>query len=251
MPVPPTPRGARPARNEDADGRRIGRRTVLGLLGLGTAGILVGARVQDAISHALQPITIRDKTGLTSYLPGAERFRIYSVTDQLPRAPVGYALKVTGLVDKQLSLSLADLRTRLPQTSMTKDFQCVTGWRVEDVAWKGVRLRELLDEAGLQTGATALRFTSFDGAYTESLTLAQGRRDDVIVAHEMLGKPVTREHGGPVRLYVAPMYGYKSIKWLGSIEVTDEVVPGYWEDLGYDVDGWIGKSNGRHDEPVN
>ncbi|MCU1397181.1 MAG: Oxidoreductase molybdopterin binding, partial [Acidimicrobiales bacterium] len=63
--------------------------------------------------------------------------------------------------------------------------------------------------------------------------------------------PVTHDHGGPVRMYVAPMYGYKSTKWLSSIEVTDQVVPGYWETEGnYDVDGWIGESNGRDDEPV-
>ena len=52
----------------------------------------------------------------------------------------------------------------------------------------------------------------------------------------MLGANVTADHGGPVRLYVAPMYGYKSIKWMNRIEVTNEVVPGYWEDNGYPVE---------------
>ena len=80
--------------------------------------------------------------------------------------------------------------------------------------------------------------------------MAQAVGRDVIVAYEMLGAPVTRDHGGPVRLYVAPMYGYKSLKWLDGIEVTDHVIPGYWENNGYDVDGWIGKSNGRDDKPV-
>ena len=54
----------------------------------------------------------------------------------------------------------------------------------------------------------------------------------------------------PVRLYAAPMYGYKSLKWLGGIELTDTVVPGYWEVRGYDVDAWVGHSNGRADAPV-
>jgi DMSO/TMAO reductase YedYZ molybdopterin-dependent catalytic subunit len=49
---------------------------------------------------------------------------------------------------------------------------------------------------------------------------------------------------------VAPMYGYKSLKWLERIEVVNELDPGYWEERGYDVDAWIGKSNGRDDEPV-
>jgi DMSO/TMAO reductase YedYZ molybdopterin-dependent catalytic subunit len=127
----------------------------------------------------------------------------------------------------------------------------VTGWRVEDVEWRGVLLRDLLDEAGVKANATHLRIYSFDGAYTESLTLDQAQRDDVMAAHEMLGGPVKQEHGGPVRLYVAPMYGYKSLKWMDRIEVVDELTPGYWEERGYDIDAWVGDSNGRSgDNPI-
>ena len=133
-------------------------------------------------------------------------------------------------------------------TSLTRDFQCVTGWRVHDVQWKGVRLADLLDRAGVQANARAVRFKSFDGAYSESLTLAQARRDDVIVAYQLEGSPISDAHGGPVRLYVAPMYGYKSIKWLDSIELTKTVEEGYWEVRGYDTDAWVGRSNGRSDD---
>ena len=78
-------------------------------------------------------------------------------------------------------------------------------------------------------------------------------RPDVLVAHTMQGDPVTREHGGPVRMYVAPMYGYKSCKWLDRIELVDHLVGdgGYWESRGYDFDGWVGASNGGHDEPTS
>ncbi len=112
-------------------------------------------------------------------------------------------------------------------------------------------LADLLDAAGVQAAAGGVRFYSFDGAYTETLTMDQARRDDVIVAYEMEGKPVSSAHGGPARLYVAPMYGYKSIKWLETIEVSEtEARAGYWEVRGYDTDAWIGKSNGRDDRPV-
>ena len=67
----------------------------------------------------------------------------------------------------------------------------------------------------------------------------------------MLNAPVTREHGGPVRLYVAPMYGYKSCKWLNRITLTEDVIPGFWEVRGYDVNAWVGDSNGRTDQPTN
>jgi DMSO/TMAO reductase YedYZ molybdopterin-dependent catalytic subunit len=139
----------------------------------------------------------------------------------------------------------------MPPTMLTKDFQCVTGWRVPGVHWTGVKLGDLLDKAGVQTAGKALRFTSFDGTYTESLTLEQARRNDVIVAYDMEGKPLSSDHGGPARLYVAPMYGYKSCKWLDGIEVVDHVIPGFWENEGYDVDGWVGLSNGRDDQPTS
>ena len=103
-------------------------------------------------------------------------------------------------------------------------------------------LSDVLERAGATPEATALRFFSADGAYTESLTLSQAHRPDILVADKMLGTNVTADHGGPVRLYVAPMYGYKSIKWLNRIEVTNVVVPGYWEDNGYPVNAWIGGS---------
>ena len=105
--------------------------------------------------------------------------------------------------------------------------------------------------SGVRSGATHVRFWSFDGVYTETLTLDQARRDDVLVAHSMFGAPVTKDHGGPVRLYVAPMYGYKSLKWLERIELVAGPDPvGYWEERGYDVEAWIGESNGRDDAPV-
>ena len=72
----------------------------------------------------------------------------------------------------------------------------------------------------------------------------------MIVAYQMEDKPITGAHGGPVRLYVAPMYGYKSCKWLGGSRCRRGRSPGYWEHLGYDVDGWVGESNGRDDAPV-
>ena len=136
----------------------------------------------------------------------------------------------------------------MPQNTLVRDFQCVTGWRVADVPWVGVRLGHLLDLAGPTAGAEAVRLTSFDGAYSESLTLEQARRPDVLVALQMLDAPVSHDHGGPVRLYVAPMYGYKSLKWLSGIELTGRVVPGYWEERGYEIDAWVGSSNGRDDD---
>lgn len=238
---------AEPSEAPDGSGRPVGRRIVLGMVGLGLAGIAYGTRVQNKLAEILVPITEHDPTGLTDLLPSGGSFRYYSVTGSVPTpSSASYHLAVGGLVITPLSLSLDDLKA-LPQTTLVRDFQCVTGWRVPQVHWSGVRLSELLLRAGLRPGAAALRFRSFDGAYTESLTLDEAQRPDIIIALTMLGAPVTHDHGGPVRLYVAPMYGYKSIKWLAGIDVVDKVEPGYWEQYGYAVEGWVGSSNGRDD----
>ncbi len=73
------------------------------------------------------------------------------------------------------------------------------------------------------------------------MTIDQARADDVIVALQMYGEPVTHDHGGPVRMYSASMYGYKSTKWLSEIELVQKHLPGYWEDRGYPMDGIIGE----------
>jgi DMSO/TMAO reductase YedYZ molybdopterin-dependent catalytic subunit len=231
------------------DGTPVGRRVVLGMLGTAVAGILWGRRAQDALERVVRPVADAAGAGVSGLLP-AGRFRIYSVTGSLPhRTAAAYRLRVTGLVGSPISLGIDELRAMTP-TALTRDFQCVTGWRVHNVAWRGVRLADLLDAAGVLPGARAVTFRSFDGTYTESLTLDQARRPDVIVAYEMQGRPLSREHGGPARLYVAPMYGYKSCKWLEEIAVVGRLEPGYWERRGYDQHAWIGRSNGRDDPPV-
>ncbi len=212
--------------------RRVGRRVLLGMAALGAAGVVLGSNVQRFLDKALG-------SGLGGVLPGGERFRIYTITGGFPKiADADYRLKVTGLVETPMELTLDDLKA-MPKTSLVKDFQCVTGWRVPQVHWEGVRLSDLLDRAGLKDGAVALSFDSYDNADTESLTLDQARLQDVIVAYTMLGAPITTEHGGPVRLYVAPMFGYKSLKWLSAIRVVDQLEPGFWEQNGYPVNGWI------------
>jgi DMSO/TMAO reductase YedYZ molybdopterin-dependent catalytic subunit len=217
-----------------SDPRRVavGRRVFLGMIGLGAAGVVIGESVQTKVAQALG-------TGVASLFPGGDHFEIYSITGTFPRiSREAYRLEVTGLVDHPLTLSLKDLEA-MPQTHLVKTFECVTGWKVPGVHWEGVRLRHLLDLVGVRPEAVALAFDSYDGLDTESLTLDQARLDDVIVAHRMLGAPVTTEHGGPVRLYVAPMFGYKSIKWLSAIRVVDRVEPGFWERNGYPINAWL------------
>jgi DMSO/TMAO reductase YedYZ molybdopterin-dependent catalytic subunit len=229
-----------PARGpKPSDGTPVGRRVILGLLTLGGVGILGGNKLQNGLSRLLMPIEEHDPTGLIALFPLGDAFRYYSVAGSVPTpSATSYRLTVSGLVARRASYTLQDLK-RMPQSSLVQDFQCVTGWRVLQVPWSGVRLSRLLDLARPTAAATAVRFRSFDGTYTESLTLEEARQPGVIVALQMLGAPVTHDHGGPVRMYVSSNYGYKSTKWLSGIELTHGQVPGYWEPRGYDIDGRI------------
>lgn len=223
----------------DPEGAPVGRRVVIGLLGLGALGVVTGSAVQEGLGRLLAPVQLRDPTGLTSLIPLGNTWRYYSVTGAVrPRDGASYSLKVSGLVDRPVAYSLADLAA-LPQRSFTDTFQCVTGWHVPDVPWAGVRVADLLDRAGTTSSAQGVRFRSFDGTYSVNMTLDQARADDVVVALRMYGKPVTHDHGGPVRIYSGSMFGYKSTKWLSEIEVTPDNRPGYWEDRGYPLDGII------------
>jgi DMSO/TMAO reductase YedYZ molybdopterin-dependent catalytic subunit len=222
---------------------------VLGILGLGAAGVAAGSSLSNFLGRIGGALSAHDPTGLSALIPGTG-WRYYTVTNGFPyRPPATYRLGVTGNVSRELTLTTEELNKR-PRTRLTADFQCVTGWRVPNVHWEGVRLADILDEAGADSDQHAVQFVSYDGTYTESLTMAEARRPDVLVVDTLDGKPIGRAHGGPVRMLIAPMYGYKSCKWLSEIRVTPAVIPGFWERLGYDQEGWVGRSNGRDDAPT-
>ena len=233
-----------------AAGRPLGRRIVLSVAALGALGVVLGRPLQEGIDAVLAPVRRADPTGLTDLVPGEGGWRYYSVTsDQPDLSTTDYTLTLDGLVRRPMTLTWDDLRA-LPRTQWTRDFQCVTGWRVDDVMWEGVRLADLLAEAGVADDAEAVTFHSHDGVYTESLTLDQAMHDEVLVATHLDGDVVTQAHGGPVRLVVVPMYGYKSLKWLSRIQLVDAVDPGYGAERGYDVEAYVGASNGRSDDPI-
>ncbi|MFI7610402.1 molybdopterin-dependent oxidoreductase [Nonomuraea terrae] len=220
----------------------IARRVMLSMFGLGAAGLAAAPFVQNGWERFLGAVSQNDPTGLSGLLPNPGGFRYYSVAASVPRKTAAdYRLEIGGLVERPATYTLDELR-ELPRTRIVGEARCTDGWRVPDVPFAGVPLSDLLDVAGVRPEGRAVRFTCFDGVYSESLTLDQARRADVVVALDMLDEPLTHEHGGPVRLYVAPMYFYKSAKWLSGISVTDKVVPGYWEEYGYDVDGWLDRT---------
>ncbi|MEM0227100.1 MAG: molybdopterin-dependent oxidoreductase [Thermofilaceae archaeon] len=129
-----------------------------------------------------------------------------------------FTLKIYGLVQNSLNLKLNDIKA-LPKVGLTFDFRCVEGWEIKDTQWQGVRVRDLLELSKPLKSAKYAIFKS--GDYTITLSLERIMKGDVVLAYEYMGKQLTKERGGPIRLVFPSQYCYESVKWLEEIEITD------------------------------
>ncbi|HET7572588.1 MAG TPA: molybdopterin-dependent oxidoreductase [Gaiellaceae bacterium] len=219
--------------------RRIGRGVFLATVLGGASSLFWGkaawSRVSDALGGAERLVPLVPTTG----------WRIYTVANTMPTFdPDTWRLGVGGLVRQPMSIDYDQLRS-LPRHEQISDFHCVTGWTVEHVHWAGVRLSDFLERVAPLPEAHGVEFVSAEKPYVDSLTLPQARLRRVMLAYEMDGRPLSREHGAPLRLVIPQMYGYKGVKWISQINLVTKPQPGYWEQLGYDVDAWVGRSNNR------
>jgi DMSO/TMAO reductase YedYZ molybdopterin-dependent catalytic subunit len=218
--------------------RKIGRGVFLATVLGGVSSLAWGKGVWGQVSGALG-----GAEALVPLVP-TKGWRIYTVASTMPRFdPATWKLGVGGLVGQPLELSYPELR-RLPRAEQVSNFHCVTGWSVNGVHWAGVRIRDLLDRAQPLADAGAIRFVSAEEPYDDYLTLKQALLHDVLLAYDMDGQPLPREHGAPLRLVIPEMYGYKNVKWVSRLELVPHARAGYWELLGYDEDAWVGRSNG-------
>ena len=217
---------------------RMGRGVFLGVVGTGVAGLFVGSR----LSKAAAPLGAVVPSALHSLIP--DGWRIYSVNPPWPTFdPATYRLTIDGAVSKPLTLTWDDVMG-LPQASQTTTFHCVTGWTVSNVHWRGVRLSTLWDMVQPTAEAKFANFISMEQPYVDTLSMAQTTLPQVMLAHTMGNAPLSRAHGAPMRLIIPEMYGYKNVKWLHRIELVSKLEAGFWEQRGYDVDAWVGRSNG-------
>src|SRR4051812_6653498 len=132
-----------------SDGPPVGRRAMLGMLGLGAAGLAGAPALQRGWDSFLAAASQDDPTGLSGLLPNPGGFRYYSVVGSVPhKGETDYTLRITGLVKKPMTVRLAELRA-MPQTRVVNDVQCTDGWRVPQTPFAGVKLSDLLDAAGV------------------------------------------------------------------------------------------------------
>jgi DMSO/TMAO reductase YedYZ molybdopterin-dependent catalytic subunit len=150
-----------------------------------------------------------------------------------------FRLDIDGAVASPKSLSHSDFMA-LPQTESVSDMHCVTQWSRYDNDWKGVSARTLLDLVQPDANARHVIFHAYDG-YTTNVTLEQFDQPDVFLVHQWEGKPITRQHGGPVRVLIPRLYLWKSAKWIRRLEFCSADQPGFWERRGYNnnADPWL------------
>ena len=160
------------------------------------------------------------------------------------RAPVidehRWRLKIGGLVDHPLELTLDDLRREEPLHQFVT-LSCISnpigGDLIGTTRWSGVSLQHLLRRVQLQPGATHLRITSADGFF-EVVSLQTIENDPrVMLTYAWDGVPLLMEHGFPLRIYIPDVYGMKQPKWIEAIDVIDRWEPGYWVVRGWDREG--------------
>jgi DMSO/TMAO reductase YedYZ molybdopterin-dependent catalytic subunit len=146
-----------------------------------------------------------------------------------------FRLDVDGAVENRLSLRLDEFMA-LPMSEYISDMHCVTQWSRYDNRWKGVTAQALLALVQPKPEVNHVIFTAFDG-YTTNIRLDQFDQPDVFLVHQWDGKPISREHGGPVRMMVPRLYLWKSAKWLRRIHFTISDHKGFWETRGYHNNG--------------
>jgi DMSO/TMAO reductase YedYZ molybdopterin-dependent catalytic subunit len=149
-----------------------------------------------------------------------------------------YRFEVTGLVENPISLTWEEFK-QLPKTELTADFHCVTRWSKYDVKWGGVKVRDLLEIVKPKAEAAFVLQYGTDG-YTTNTPLAKINTDTAILAYELDGEPLPRDHGGPMRMIIPELYAWKGSKFITKLEFLPEDSLGFWEVRGYSntADPW-------------
>jgi DMSO/TMAO reductase YedYZ molybdopterin-dependent catalytic subunit len=146
-----------------------------------------------------------------------------------------WRLELGGLVLSPLSLSIEEIRSR-PSVSQVITQSCISnelgGDLIGTALFTGVRLKDLLEEAGLRRGAQEVYIEAVDGFY-ESVPIEEAMDDRTLLVYAMNGEPLPVEHGYPLRIYIPNHYGMKQPKWITRMEVIDHEGEGYWVERGW------------------
>ena len=166
-------------------------------------------------------------------LPSYHISKTVPIWNEGQRGP--WSLEISGMVDRPMKLSLADLQ-RLPRVTERVNHYCVEGWTAVE-QWTGVRVSELARLVGVRKGAEFVDFQSFDDGFHESWDRESATHPQTIVAYAKDGRFLPPAYGAPARVHSPVKLGYKNSKYLTRVVFMHERNGGYWSDQGYE---WYG-----------
>ncbi len=270
-------RAAEAAKAAKKPATTVGRRTLLrrGLIvaGVGVVGVVAWRFISQGFSAASAPVAnlarhykskivpppvpnygqIHPSRFLSAKITSNDQF--YIVSKDLFSDPTvdasGWQLTVDGLVDHPLTFAYHELLA-LPMQQQYESMMCISnevgGQYMSNALWEGVRLRDLLQQAGVKAGAIKVIFYAVDN-YSDSIHLDKALETTTLLAVRMNGETLPQEHGFPVRMLVPGIYGMKHCKWLTRIQVVNQDYQGYWQQRGWSDPAPI-RMTARIDDPL-
>ena len=202
-----------------------------------TAAIIFLLLIMGCTS-SLEGVEVREYQG--EKLSSISAFRENSIKGAQHVNIEDYTLTIDGVVNKTIRLSYDEV---LGYDSYTKvvTLYCVEGWSAK-ILWEGVLVKELIETAGVLEEADTIIFHAYDG-YTTSLPLDYVVGNNILLAYKMNGATLPPERGYPFQLVAEDKWGYKWIKWVTEIELSDDVnYRGFWESRGYSNEGDLSKN---------
>ncbi len=184
-------------------------------------------------TKTLKTVEIREYEG--QKLSSIDDFRENSIRGSQSVDKESYRLVVAGLVGNEIEYTYDDVIANHQLFEKVVTLHCVEGWEVT-ILWEGFLAKDLIEEAGVGSGAKVVIFYAYDG-YSTSLPLDYIINNDILIAYKMNGVVLPPERGFPFQLVAESKYGYKWIKWITKIELSDNIdYLGYWESRGYPND---------------
>ena len=190
-------------------------------------------------TEELEPVEISEYEG--EMLSSVDDFRENSIIGPQYMDIETYQLEITGLVEEPVSHSYDEVIENYKHYKKVVTLDCVEGWSV-NILWEGVLVRELVEKAKPLPEAKVIIFHAYDG-YTTSLPLDYIMNNDILMAYMMNEITIPPERGFPFELVAESKWGYKWIKWIVGIELSDDVnYRGFWESRGYSNTGDLDES---------
>jgi DMSO/TMAO reductase YedYZ molybdopterin-dependent catalytic subunit len=148
-----------------------------------------------------------------------------------------YVLSVGGLVKEERHFPWQEILA-MPKSKVNCRLTSVSGWSVR-ADWEGIKWKDFLQEITVNTKANHVRFSTVGGGYTTVVSSRDLENPRILLAYGVNGELIEPDYGGPLRMIIPNLWGYKSCKWLGKIDFIDQMEGGYWEDRGYTLSGMI------------